>query len=167
MKILLVEDNLENASLIIRILQTGGYEVTHKLLGLEGMAAARTNAFDAILLDFNLPDIDGSQIGLALRKRLPKTRIIALTAHADKITREKAKMFGFDAFIPKPFTDDDLLNVMQILVKPKPVETQPKPVETQPKPVEAELKAVENKPKPIEDKPKSVETEPKPVETKT
>ncbi len=160
MKILLVEDNLENASLIIRILQTGGYEVTHKVLGLEGMAAARTNTFDAILLDFNLPDIDGSQIGLALRKRLPKTRIIALTAHADKITREKAKIFGFDAFIPKPFTDDDLLNVMQILVKPKPVEAEPKPVEVQPKPGETQ-------PKPVEIKPKSVESEPKPAETKT
>jgi CheY-like chemotaxis protein len=115
MKLLLVEDNIENAKLVIRILSTAGYEVTHKVAGLDGMAAARNENFDVILLDFDLPDIDGSQVGLALRKRLPKVPIIALTAHADRINRAKAKSFGFTAFIPKPFTDDELLQVLQTL----------------------------------------------------
>lgn len=115
MKLLLVEDNIENAKLIIRILQTGGYEVTHTLKGLEGLSLGKTGEFSAILLDFDLPDIDGSQVGLALRKKLPSTPIVALTAHASKITRDKARLFGFNAFIPKPFTDDDLLNTLQML----------------------------------------------------
>lgn len=116
MNVLLVEDNPENAQLFIRILQAGGFTVNHKLRGLEGLQAARNGAFDAILLDFDLPDIDGSQIGLALRKVLPRTPIIALTAHADKLTRNKARIFGFDAFIAKPCTDEDLLNTVQTLL---------------------------------------------------
>jgi CheY-like chemotaxis protein len=116
MKLLLVEDNIENAKLIIRILNTDGYDVTHTVSGLEGLSLARAGAFHGILLDFDLPDIDGSQVGLALRKRLPSTPIIALTAHADKLTRNKARIFGFNAFISKPFTDEDLLNTIHELV---------------------------------------------------
>ncbi len=116
MKLLLVEDNLENAKLIVRILQTGGYDVIHKATALEGMGTARTGGFDAILLDFDLPDLDGAQVGLALRKYLSTTPIIALTAHADRVSRAKAKRFGFNAFIPKPFTDDDLLNTLGMLL---------------------------------------------------
>jgi two-component system, sensor histidine kinase and response regulator len=116
MKLLLVEDNIENAKLIIRILNTDGYDVAHTVSGLEGLSIARNEAFDAILLDFDLPDIDGSQVGLSLRKRLPNTPLIAVTAHADKLTRSKAKLFGFNAFISKPFTDDDLLNTLHELI---------------------------------------------------
>ncbi len=118
MKLLLVEDNLENAKMVIRILQTAGYTVTHTVTGLEGMALARRGVFDGILLDFDLPDIDGSQIGLSLRRVLPNIPIIAVTAHADRVNRNKAKLFGFNAFVPKPFTDDELLGVLEALVRP-------------------------------------------------
>src|SRR5437588_12942948 len=108
-KILLVEDNLDNAYMFIRILQTADYEVTHRTHGLDGMRTAKKDDFDVILLDFDLPDIDGSQVGLALRKSVKTAVIIALTAQADKVTQNKAKFFGFDAFIAKPCTDNDLL----------------------------------------------------------
>jgi CheY-like chemotaxis protein len=116
MKLLLVEDNIENAKLVVSILKTDGFEVTHTVSGLEGMSLARIGIFDGILLDFDLPDIDGSQVGLALRKRLPSTPIIALTAHADRLTRSKAKIFGFNAFISKPFTDEDLIDTIRELI---------------------------------------------------
>lgn len=117
MKILLVEDNQENANLFIRILETESYHVTHTLHGLEGLKLAREGGFDVILLDIDLPDIDGTQVGLALRKTLEKTPIIALTAQADRVTRAKAKLFGFDAFIAKPCTDQDLLNTIRVFTK--------------------------------------------------
>ncbi|MCC7449857.1 MAG: response regulator [Anaerolineae bacterium] len=116
MKLLLVEDNIENAKLVMSILKTDGYEVTHTVSGLEGLGLAMKGMFDGILLDFDLPDIDGSQVGLSLRKRLASTPIIALTAHADRLTRSKAKLFGFNAFISKPFTDEDLLGTIHELV---------------------------------------------------
>lgn len=116
MVILLVEDNLANAELFVRILETAGYEVVHKTRAFEGLEAARNQLFDAIFLDFDLPDLDGSQICLVLRHRKATMPIIALTAHADRVTRRKAKMFGFNAFISKPCTDDDMLDTLRDLL---------------------------------------------------
>src|SRR5436190_20605675 len=108
MKILLVEDNQENAGIYTTILHIQGQaEVTHKLQGLDGILTARQEIFDLILIDFDLPDIHGSQIGLALyhlmrRGQIRQTPLIALTAQSDKATRDEAECLGFDAFICKP-----------------------------------------------------------------
>lgn len=115
MNILIVEDNLENAKLFIRILESAGHQVVHTTRGLDGMRAARENKFSVIILDFDLPDIDGAQVGLALRRQIGSTLLIALTAQAEKVTRTKAKMFGFDAFISKPCTEDDLLGTLALV----------------------------------------------------
>jgi two-component system, cell cycle response regulator DivK len=117
MKLLLVEDNRDNAQLFIRILETAGYDVTHTTRGLEGLKMARRQPYQVILLDFDLPDIDGSQVGLSLRKSAKAAAIIALTAKADKTTRNKAKLFGFNAFISKPCTDEDLLNTIKAVLE--------------------------------------------------
>src|SRR5579859_284882 len=113
MRILLVEDHVESADLLVRIFASRGYDVVHKTHGLEGLKAARNETFDAILLDFNLPDIDGSQVGLLLRPLMRDVPIIALTANTDKTTRNKAKVFGFNAFVTKPWSIEGLLSVVQ------------------------------------------------------
>jgi CheY-like chemotaxis protein len=123
MKLLLVEDNVESAQLMVRLFNSTGYDVVHKTHGLEGLKAAREETFDAILLDFNLPDIDGSQVGLLLRPSLKNVPIIAITAHADKITRNKAKVFGFSAFIPKPWSVVDLMDTLNTLTNKDRVDT--------------------------------------------
>jgi CheY-like chemotaxis protein len=115
--VLLVEDDLENARLFTRILETANYSVVHATRGLDGLKAARQQKFRAIILDFDLPDIDGSQVGLALRRGIGGTPLIALTAHADTLTRNKARAFGFDAFIAKPCTDQDLIRTVQTLIQ--------------------------------------------------
>lgn len=115
-ELLLVEDDLENAQLFTRILETANFKVTHTVRGLDGLNEARRRKFEAIILDFDLPDLDGAQVGLALRRRIGTTPLIALTAHADVITRKKAHAFGFDAFIAKPCTDQDLIRVVQTLI---------------------------------------------------
>ncbi len=115
--VLLVEDDLENAKLFTRILETANYQVTHTARGMEGLRHARHQKFIAIILDFDLPDIDGSQVGLALRRGIGATPLIALTAHADNLTRNKARAFGFDAFIAKPCTDQDLIRTVQMLTQ--------------------------------------------------
>jgi CheY-like chemotaxis protein len=115
--VLLVEDDLENAKLLTRILETANYQVTHTTRGMEGLRHARQHKFVAIILDFDLPDIDGSQVGLALRRGIGATPLIALTAHADSLTRSKARAFGFDAFIAKPCTDQDLIRTVETLTQ--------------------------------------------------
>lgn len=118
-KLLLVEDNRDIAQLFIRILETAGYEVTHTTRGLEGLKMARQEQYSVILLDFDLPDIDGAQVGLSLRKSARTAALIALTAKADKTTRNKAKLFGFNAFVSKPCTDEDLLDAIKAVLEAK------------------------------------------------
>jgi len=113
MKLLLVEDNPQSADLVKRLFQGLGYEVTHTIYGLEGLRLARQKNFDVILLDFNLPDLDGSAIGLVLSPILKTTPIIALTAQDDPITRSKAKRFGFSAFVAKPWDVVELVSTVQ------------------------------------------------------
>jgi DNA-binding response OmpR family regulator len=115
MKLLLVEDHIDSANLLVRLFQSSGYDVVHKTHGLDGLKAARQESFDAVLLDFDLPDIDGSQVGLLLRSAANKAPMIALTAKSDKITRNKAKVFGFAAFIAKPWDVVELMNTVQEL----------------------------------------------------
>jgi DNA-binding response OmpR family regulator len=115
--VLLVEDDLDNAHLFKRILETANYRVFHTVRGFDGLQTARKQKFAAIILDFDLPDIDGAQVGLALRRNIGTTPLIALTAHADAVTRRKARHFGFDAFIAKPCTDEDLIGTLQALIQ--------------------------------------------------
>lgn len=113
MKILVVEDNPESLNLFTRILSYAQHDVISTMSGLEGLKLARQERPAAILLDFNLPDIDGSQICLSLRKHFKDTLMIAVTSQQDKATRTKAKHFGFDAFIPKPINIEELLGTIE------------------------------------------------------
>jgi two-component system chemotaxis response regulator CheY len=121
MKLLLVEDNAQNAEIYLRVLrERGHHEVIHSLNGLDGLLAARQAPFDAILIDFDLPDVHGLQVGVALyhlmrRKRIKQAPLIALTAQSDKATQVEAGRVGFAAFIAKPCTEDDLLETVRQL----------------------------------------------------
>ncbi len=118
MKLLLIEDNQSNADIFIRMLSLHGYKnIVHKTTGLEGLFAAKAEHFDLILIDFDLPDIHGAQVGLALatmmqQKRLTTVPLVALTAQSDKASQAKAQHVGFDAFVGKPCLEDDLANVV-------------------------------------------------------
>ena len=102
--VLLVEDNEDNRIVYSTILQHFGYRVTEALNGEEGIAKARTEQPDLILMDISIPVIDGWEATQVL-KRDPKTRripIIALTAHALASEREKAMEVGCDSYLAKP-----------------------------------------------------------------
>ena len=102
--VLLVEDNEDNRIVYSTILQHFGYRVTEALNGEEGIAKARTEQPDLILMDISIPVIDGWEATQVL-KRDPKTRripIIALTAHALASDREKAMEVGCYSYLAKP-----------------------------------------------------------------
>ena len=102
--VLLVEDNEDNRIVYSTILQHFGYRVMEALNGEEGIAKARSEQPDLILMDISIPVIDGWEATQVL-KRDPKTRripIIALTAHALASDREKAMEVGCDSYLSKP-----------------------------------------------------------------
>lgn len=118
--ILLIEDNQANADMIIRVLTSAGLEVKHFIRGLEGTRAARLERPDLILIDFDLPDIDGRTLILTLKRLLGNAAappIVAVTGRTGDIEKELARRFGCAAFISKPFLPEDLLKAVQHLLQ--------------------------------------------------
>jgi two-component system, cell cycle response regulator DivK len=118
MKILLVEDNEMNRDMLSRRLQRRGYEVTLAVDGEEGLALARSEEPDLILMDMSLPVVDGWEATRRL-KADPATRaipVIALTAHAMADDRDKALEAGCDAYDTKPIELSRLLEKIEALL---------------------------------------------------
>jgi two-component system, cell cycle response regulator DivK len=103
-KVLYIEDNSDNVLLVQRALQSKGYDFISALNGLNGLAKADAEHPDLILLDINLPDIDGYEVARRLRAKTESHRvpIIAITANALKGDADKALAAGCDVYIPKP-----------------------------------------------------------------
>ncbi|MBE0689544.1 MAG: response regulator [Anaerolineae bacterium] len=113
--ILLIEDNPGNAEMILHILRTAGYEVRHFDRGAPAASSARTDMPMLILMDFNLPDIDGRTLTLILRKQLGINAppIIACSARTGEQEVALAYRFGCSAFLRKPFTPNELLDIVR------------------------------------------------------
>ena len=117
-KILLVEDNEMNRDMLSRRLARNGFDVSLAVDGAEGVAKARAEKPDLILLDMSLPVLDGWEAARQL-KGADDTRaipIIALTAHAMAGDREKALEAGCDDYDTKPIELPRLLEKMAALL---------------------------------------------------
>ena len=109
-KILYIEDNPDNRMLVRRVLQAEGYTVIEAKDGPTGIRIATEQIPDLILMDINLPDVDGYEITARI-KQLPglaKVPVIALTANVMKGDREKTLAAGCDGYIQKPIDIDQL-----------------------------------------------------------
>ncbi|MGH7207322.1 MAG: response regulator [Nitrospiraceae bacterium] len=118
-KILLVEDSEMNRDMLARRLGRRGYEVVIAVDGGQGVTLAQTEAPDLILMDMNLPVLDGSEATRQLRAA-PATRsipVIALTANAMAGDREKALEAGCDDYDTKPIELERLLGKIEALLK--------------------------------------------------
>lgn len=118
-KILIVEDNELNLDMLSRRLQRKGYEIISAIDGEKGVAIAKAENPDLILMDLSLPVLDGYDATRQL-KADPKTKsipIIALTAHAMVGDREKAVAAGCDDYEVKPIDFPRLLEKIEKLVK--------------------------------------------------
>jgi two-component system, cell cycle response regulator DivK len=110
--ILYIEDNPDNMMLVKRALEARGYKLLQALKGLDGVAAAEKEEVDLILLDINLPDIDGYEVARRIRsspkRALAYVPIIAVTANALKGDAEKALTAGCDVYMSKPINIREL-----------------------------------------------------------
>ncbi len=107
-KLLLVEDHDELSDFLSRRLRRRGFDVVLARDGMDAVKQAEADAPDLILLDMNLPLMDGWSVARALRQKSNPVPIIALTAHAMSGDRAKALEAGCDEHHPKP-VDFDLL----------------------------------------------------------
>jgi len=115
-RILVVEDNLVNQKVIVRILQRGGYSADVVADGAAAVDAVRSNGYDAIFMDVQMPVMDGLQATNTIRS-LPdlacQPYIIALTAAATEVDRQACLAAGMDDYIAKPAQAKDLFNALQ------------------------------------------------------
>jgi CheY-like chemotaxis protein len=118
-RILYIEDNEQNMYLVTFLLERKGYEVLQAYDGQEGIATAFREKPDLILLDIQLPTMDGYTVARALRNNLGviKTPIVALTSYAMAGVREKALSSGCTGYIEKPINPDTFLNQIGIYLQ--------------------------------------------------
>ncbi len=115
--ILLTEDNIINQKLAVRILENRGHRVTIAGNGAEALEALNRDRFDVVLMDVQMPVLDGLQATAEIRRRELATGghvpIIAMTAHAMAGDRERCISAGMDDYVSKPLKPLDLLKTMQ------------------------------------------------------
>jgi two-component system, cell cycle response regulator DivK len=110
--ILCIEDNPDNMILLRRVLESRGYSLIEARNGLDGLAKAEKEEIDLVLLDINLPDIDGYEVAKRLRgsenPNVAVVPIIAITANALKGDAEKALNAGCNLYMSKPINLQEL-----------------------------------------------------------
>jgi two-component system sensor histidine kinase/response regulator len=115
-RILLVEDNAVNQKLALRLLEKRGYIASVAADGPAAVASFEKEPFDLILMDIELPGMDGFEATAAIRaaekngRRIP---IIAMTAHAVAGYREKCLAAGMDGYVTKPINTAELFTTME------------------------------------------------------
>ncbi|MGA2435327.1 MAG: ATP-binding protein, partial [Bryobacteraceae bacterium] len=134
-KILLVEDNAVNQKLAMRLLEKRGHKVTLAANGRDAVAAAGNEHFDLILMDVQMPVMDGFAATAAIREREKATGahtpIVAMTAHALLGYQERCLAAGMDAYLSKPVRAEELYAALEhwlsasSLAKESPVESIP------------------------------------------
>jgi len=115
-KILIIEDNEQNMYMLTYLLESNNYEVFKSFSGQEGIALAKKVLPDAILLDIQLPEMDGYTVAREIRKidRLAVTPIIAVTSYAMTGDKEKAFEAGATGYIEKPIDPDTFISQMEV-----------------------------------------------------
>lgn len=115
-KILLVEDNELNYEIAKTVLEEAGFRVDGASNGKEAVDKASDNTYDVILMDIQMPIMDGYEATKELRRLGNRTPIIAMTANAFSEDKKKAKDVGMDGYIPKPINVNKLVStIMNIL----------------------------------------------------
>ena len=115
LKILVVEDNPVNSLMAVRFLEKQGHSVWAAASGEEALALSDRQLFDAILMDIQMPDIDGFEVTRRIRQTERAERrvlVIATTAHALDGDRERCLAAGMDDYLTKPLQFTELLTAL-------------------------------------------------------
>ncbi|MGA3288023.1 MAG: PAS domain S-box protein [Bacteroidota bacterium] len=116
MSILIAEDNLINQKLIVRILKILGQEADVTINGKEALQAVHQKKYDIVLMDVQMPEMDGNEATQRIRSEVPHENqpvIIAMTAHTLQGDREKCLEAGMNDYMSKPILIDEVRNMVQ------------------------------------------------------
>jgi len=120
LRILLAEDNVVNQRLALRVLERRGHRVVVVGNGMEAIAALEHEAFDLVLMDVQMPQMNGFEATVEIRRREREhgsyTPIVAMTAHVMKGDEERCRAAGMDGYVPKPFQTATLFAVIEPLL---------------------------------------------------
>jgi two-component system, sensor histidine kinase and response regulator len=135
LRILLAEDNPFNQKLAVRLLQKYGHDVVLAANGREALAAVEGQPFDLVLMDVQMPEMDGLEATTRLRTREAQGRglgrggrpipIVAMTAYAMKGDRERCLEAGMDAYVAKPIRPAELLEAIAAVTASAPPPAEP------------------------------------------
>ena len=121
LRVLLAEDNAINQKVATRMLTKAGHAVIVAADGRAALDLVTREAFDVVLMDIQMPEMDGLQATAAIRAReaggARRVPIVALTAHAMKGDRERCLAAGMDAYVSKPVRGDELLATLASVVQ--------------------------------------------------
>lgn len=118
-KVLIIEDNEQNMYLLTYLLESEGYTVYQAYSGVAGITAANDQTPDIVLLDIQLPEMDGYTVAGKLRENelLRDTAIIAVTSYAMPGDKEKALESGATGYIEKPINPETFMDQMNSFIK--------------------------------------------------
>ena len=108
-KILVVEDQEDNRRIVRDLLTSAGFQLIEAVTGQEGVRMAEANKPDLILMDIQMPEMDGYEATRQIKARMRHIPIIVITSYALSGDADKAMAAGADAYVSKPFSPRDLL----------------------------------------------------------
>ena len=123
LRVLMAEDTPANQKLVERVLEKRGHTVVIARNGAEAVEALRKSSFDVVLMDMQMPVMDGFQATAEIRRLPEKTKaaipIIAMTAEATKRDEERCLSAGMDAYISKPIALGRFVNLVERIANGK------------------------------------------------
>ena len=129
LRVLLAEDNAVNQKIAMRVLEKHGHHVTVAVDGRQALAALDRASFDVVLMDVQMPEMDGFEATAAIRGQERETGnhlpIIAMTAHAMPGDRERCIAAGMDSYIAKPLKTSELIALLEKFAKATQQEVSP------------------------------------------
>ena len=115
LRILVAEDNIVNQKLALRLLRAMGYEADVVANGLEAVEAVERQPYDIVLMDMQMPEMDGLEATRVIHERLApeqRPRIVAMTANVTDEDRREADEAGMDGYVTKPIRIPDLVGAL-------------------------------------------------------
>ena len=117
LRILVVEDNLVNQRLAMRLLERRGHLVEVAANGRQALQAMEKGSYDLVLMDVQMPEMDGIEATARIREKEKSSgghqRVVALTAHAMKGDEERCLAAGMDGYLTKPIRPEELYELLE------------------------------------------------------